>query len=46
MEQTNQGDKLSQILAKLTEQSERMNRQEQFVMQQNEASVVEIETLE
>ena len=46
MEQTNHGDQLSQILAKLTEQSERMNRQEQFVTQQNEAIAIQTETLQ
>ena len=46
MEQTNHGDQLSQILAKLTEQSERMSRQEQFVTQQNEAIAIQTETLE
>ena len=46
MEQPAHGDQLSQILAKLTEQSERMTRQEQFVTQQNEAIAVQTETLE
>ena len=46
MEHTNQGDQLSQILAKLTEQSERMNRREQFVTQQNEVIAIQTETLQ
>ena len=46
MEQPSHGDQLSQILAKLTEQSERMNRQEQFVIQQNEPIAIQTETLE
>ena len=46
MEQPNHGDQLSQILAKLTEQSERMTRLKQFVTQQNEAIAVQTETLE
>ena len=46
MEQPSHGDQLSQILAKLTEQSERMTRQEQFVTQQNEAIAIQNETLE
>ena len=46
MDQPAHGDQLSQILAKLTEQSERMTRQEQFVLQQNEAIAVQTETLE
>ena len=46
MEQPNHGDQFSQILAKLTEQSERMSRQEQFVTQQSEAIAIQTETLE
>ena len=46
MEQPSHGDQFSQILAKLTEQSERMTRQEQFVTQQSEAIAIQTETLE
>ena len=46
MEQPSHGDQFSQILAKLTEQSERMSRQEQFVTQQSEAIAIQTETLE
>ena len=46
IEQHNQGDQLSQILAKLNEQSDRMSRQEEFITQQNAAIAAQTETLQ
>ena len=39
-------DKMAQILAALTEQSERMSRQEQFATQQNAAIIAQTEALQ